>query len=75
MNSCQFESVQNRIWLCRRNTNDLSSSSAPDHHEAIVGGLQGDRAAVQRAMSEHIGHIRQKLMRFLSSRERATLAG
>ena len=73
--SKEFESVQNRIWLCRRNTYDLSSSSAPDQHEAIVNGLQGDRAAAQRAMSEHIGHVRQKLMQFLSSRERATLAG
>jgi DNA-binding GntR family transcriptional regulator len=73
--SKEFESVQNRIWLCRRNTYDLSSSSAPDHHEAIVRGLQGDRAAAQRAMSEHIRHVRQKLMQFLSSRERATLAG
>jgi DNA-binding GntR family transcriptional regulator len=73
--SKEFESVQNRIWLCRRNTYDLSSSSAPDQHEAIVGGLQGDKAAAQRAMSEHIRHVRQKLMAFLSSRERAKLAG
>ena len=73
--SKEFESVQNRIWLCRRNTYDLSSSGAPDQHEAIVGGLQGDRTAAQRAMSEHIRHVRQKLMAFLSSRERAKLAG
>ena len=73
--SKEFESVQNRIWLCRRNTYDLSSSSAPDQHEAIVSGLQGDRTAAQRAMSEHIRHVRQKLMAFLSSRERAKLAG
>src|ERR1700693_1993526 len=65
--SKEFENIQNRIWLCRRNTYDLSSSSAPDHHEAIVGGLQGNRAVAQRAMREHIGHVRQKLMEFLSS--------
>jgi DNA-binding GntR family transcriptional regulator len=73
--SKELESIQNRIWLCRRNTYDLSSSSAADHHEAIVGGLQGDRTVAQRAMSEHIGHVRRRLVEFMGSRERATRAG
>jgi DNA-binding GntR family transcriptional regulator len=65
----EFESIQNRIWLCRRNTYDLSSSSAPDHHEAIISALETDRAAAQRAMSEHITLVRRTLTEHLSGQE------
>lgn len=67
--SKELESVQNRIWLFRRNTYELSSSSAVDHHEAIVNALEADRGKAERAMREHIGHVRRKLIEFLSSQE------
>ena len=75
--SKELESVQNRIWLFRRNTYELSSSNAVDHHEAIVNALEADRDKAQRAMSEHIGHVRRKLIEFLSTQEpeAAALAG
>jgi hypothetical protein len=31
--------VQNQIWIFRRKTYDLSSSTAPDFHETIVAAL------------------------------------
>ncbi len=65
----ELESLQHRIWLFRRNTYELSSSSAADHHEAIVNALEVDRDAAQRAMSEHIGHVRRRLIEFLSTQE------
>ena len=62
-----LENVQNQIWIFRRKTYDLSSSSAPDHHETIVRALEkNDRAKAAKAMSEHIGNVRQKLVEFLA---------
>jgi len=73
----ELESVQNRIWLFRRNTYDLSSSGAPAHHEAIVNALENDRPAAQRAMRDHIRVVREKLTDHLATAEsrRAPLAG
>jgi DNA-binding GntR family transcriptional regulator len=65
----EFEGIQNRIWLCRRNTYDLSSSSAPDSHEAIASALETDRAAAQQAMSDHISLVRRTLTEHLSRQE------
>jgi DNA-binding GntR family transcriptional regulator len=63
-----LENVQNQIWIFRRKTYDLSSSSAPDHHDAIVSALEkGDRAAAEQAMSEHISSVRRKLVEFLEA--------
>jgi DNA-binding GntR family transcriptional regulator len=61
-----LENLQNQIWLSRRKTYDLSSSTAPDYHEAILKALENkDRAAAEKAMREHIQTVRQRLLRFL----------
>jgi DNA-binding GntR family transcriptional regulator len=67
-----LENVQNQIWLSRRNTYDLSGSSAPDYHEAIVKALEeDDRPNAQQVMRDHIENVRQRLLRFLE-REQAS---
>ena len=69
-----LENVQHQIWLFRRKTYDLSSTTAPDAHEAIVKALEsGQRECAQRAMSEHIGTVRRKLLEYLAQ-EAAPLA-
>ena len=77
--SKMLENVQQQIWLFRRKTYDLSSSSAPDAHEAILTALEnGKRMQAERAMSEHIASVRQKLVDFLaqeSARRKATSNG
>lgn len=77
--SKMLENVQQQIWLFRRKTYDLSSSSAPDAHEAILMALEsGKRVQAERAMSEHIASVRQKLLDFLnqeSVRRKATSNG
>jgi DNA-binding GntR family transcriptional regulator len=63
-----LENVQNQIWIFRRKTYDLSSSVAPDAHEAILLALEkDDRAAAAQAMSDHIGRVRRKLVAFLEA--------
>ncbi len=58
-----LENVQNQIWIFRRKTYDLSSSTAPDFHEAIIAAFEaGERAAAVRAMSEHITTVGRKLV-------------
>ena len=65
-----LENVQNQIWICRRKTYDLSASTAPDFHEAIVDALErGDRAEAERFMSEHITTVWRKLVDFLTQEE------
>lgn len=65
--SKMLENVQQQIWLFRRKTYDLSSSSAPDAHEAILTALEsGKREQAERAMSQHIASVRQKLVDFLA---------
>jgi DNA-binding GntR family transcriptional regulator len=68
---CQaLENVQDQIWIYRRNTYDLSSSSAPDFHEAILLALEkDDRTRAERAMREHIGKVRTTLLDFLEAQE------
>lgn len=77
--SKMLENVQQQIWLFRRKTYDLSSSSAPDAHEAILTALEsGRRAQAERAMSKHIAGVRQKLVDFLaqeSARRKASPNG
>jgi DNA-binding GntR family transcriptional regulator len=68
-----MENVQNQIWIFRRKTYDLSSSTASDFHESIVEALEaGDRARAARAMSDHIGTVRRKLLEFLEQGHRDT---
>ena len=62
-----LNNVQNQIWLCRRKTYSLSSSTAPDAHEAILRALEaGDRAAAQAAMRDHISLVRLRLLTYLN---------
>jgi DNA-binding GntR family transcriptional regulator len=69
-----LSNVQSQIWLCRRKTYDLSSSSAPSAHCAIANALEaGDRNAAQAAMKSHIGHVRERLLAFMDT-DRATHA-
>jgi DNA-binding GntR family transcriptional regulator len=61
-----LSNLQSQIWLCRRKTYSLSSSTAPDAHEAILRALEGgDRRAAQKAMRDHIALVRQRLLEFL----------
>lgn len=65
-----LENVQNQIWIFRRKTYDLSSSTAPDAHEVVIAALEaGDRARAVRAMSEHITTVCRKLVAFLEENE------
>jgi DNA-binding GntR family transcriptional regulator len=58
--------IQNQTWLCRRKTYDLSSSTAPDAHEAILDALERDnREEAQTAMRSHIALVRQRLIAFM----------
>jgi DNA-binding GntR family transcriptional regulator len=71
-----LENVQNQIWIARRRTYDLSSSTAPGAHEAIVKALEaGDRDAAQKAMSKHIITVCQRLLQFHSSQEKSARVG
>ncbi len=65
-----LQNVQNRIWLSRRKTYDLSSSIAPDFHQAIVDALRkSDREEAQSAMRRHISNVRQRLVAFLADQQ------
>lgn len=67
-----LENIQNQIWLSRRNTYDLSSSSAPQYHETVVRALEsGDLAKAEQAMREHIRNVRQRLLAYLDSEPKA----
>jgi DNA-binding GntR family transcriptional regulator len=58
--------IQNQLWLCRRKTYDLSASTAPSAHSAILDALEkGNRKAAQAAMRKHISLVRQRLLDFL----------
>jgi len=60
--------IQNQIWICRRKTYDLSSSTTTDAHLAILEALEnGDREKAQAAMGNHISLVRQRLIAFMES--------
>lgn len=62
-----LENVQNQIWIFRRKTYELSSTSAADAHEEIVAALEaGDRTRAERAMSAHIITVLRKLLDFIA---------
>ncbi len=66
-----LENVQNQIWILRRKTYDLSSSTAADTHEAIIAALEtGERPRAEHAMNEHIRTVRGKLLEFLEQGQR-----
>jgi DNA-binding GntR family transcriptional regulator len=65
-----LENLQNQIWLSRRNSYDLSSSTAPDFHEAILEALDAnDRVKGEAVMREHIQNVKGRLVDFLENRE------
>lgn len=67
-----LENIQHQIWLSRRNSYDLSSSTAPDFHEAIVEALEaGDRLGAEQAMRDHIQKVRQRLLDYLEHAQAA----
>jgi DNA-binding GntR family transcriptional regulator len=71
-----LDNIQNQIWLSRRNTYDLSSSSAPDYHAAIVQALeQNERARAEIAMRDHIQNVKQQLLKYLESLEAVEIVG
>jgi DNA-binding GntR family transcriptional regulator len=61
-----LENIQNQIWLFRRKTYNISSSAAPDAHDALVEALEnGNRAEAESAMSRHISSVRRRLIEHL----------
>jgi len=61
-----LDNVHNQLWLCRRKTYNLSSSTAPDAHLAILDALEkGDRTKAQKAMRNHIALVRDRLIAFM----------
>ncbi len=71
-----LENIQNQIWLSRRNTYDLSSSTAPDYHGAIVEALeQNHNEKAEAAMRDHIQNVKQRLLEFLEHSELAETVG
>lgn len=65
-----LKNVQNRIWLSRRKTYDLSSSLAPGFHQAIADALRrDDREKAQAAMRGHIANVRERLVAFLAHQQ------
>jgi DNA-binding GntR family transcriptional regulator len=64
-----LKNVQNKIWLCRSKTFDLSSSTAPAAHARILSALiEGDAVSSQRYMLEHIETVRDKLVKHLGDK-------
>ena len=65
-----LENIQNQIWLFRRKTYNLSSSAAPDAHDALIDALEKeDRAGAEEAMRHHISGVRKKLLEHLAQAE------
>lgn len=61
-----LDNLQSQIWLCRRKTYDLSSSTAPDAHQAIIDAMERDsRKEAQTAMRSHIALVRERLVEFM----------
>jgi DNA-binding GntR family transcriptional regulator len=60
--------IQNQIWLFRCQTYDLSSSSAPKAHKAILKAIRdGDSKQAKAAMREHISLVRSRLLNHLQA--------
>jgi DNA-binding GntR family transcriptional regulator len=65
-----LKNVQNKIWLCRSKSYDLSSSTAPAAHARILSALEeGDTVSAQRYMREHIEAVRDKLVKHLEEKD------
>ncbi|MGA3133076.1 MAG: GntR family transcriptional regulator [Terracidiphilus sp.] len=65
-------SASGNAELCRRKTYDLSASTAPSAHRAILEALQrGNRKAAQNAMRSHISLVRHRLVDSMQSRRKS----
>ena len=65
-----LDNVQSQIWLCRRKTYKLSSSTAPDAHLEIIDAFQkGNRKEAQAAMRRHIDLVRQRLIDYIQKKD------
>lgn len=63
-----LENVQNLIWIFRRKTYNLSSSTAQTFHELIVAALkEGNRSEAEATMRKHISNVRDRLIDFLNT--------
>ncbi len=61
-----LSNIQNQIWLFRCKTYDLSSSTAPKAHKAILEALEeGNSTKAQAAMRHHISLVRSRLIAFI----------
>jgi DNA-binding GntR family transcriptional regulator len=59
----------------RRRTYELSSSTAPDYHDAIISALaDGNIDAAELAMREHIRTVRQRLLKFMEDHQPSSAA-
>jgi DNA-binding GntR family transcriptional regulator len=68
-----LENMQNQVWLMRRKSYDLSSSTAPGHHDAVVKALEDkDRAKAEAAMRTHIRSVGERLLEFLETQQPET---
>ncbi len=66
-----LENIQNQIWLFRRKTYVLSSTTAPDAHDALVDAIEkNDRPSAENIMSRHISSVRKTLLDHLSKEAR-----
>ena len=71
-----LENIQNQIWVSRRSTYDLSSSTAADYHQRIADALEAnDREKAEAAMRAHIQYVRKQLLEFLERPPLAQQAG
>jgi DNA-binding GntR family transcriptional regulator len=69
-----LQNVQSQIWLSRRRTYDLSSTTAPDYHETIATALEhGDRDRAERAIRNHVRNVRQRLVQFMEGEQVTTI--
>jgi DNA-binding GntR family transcriptional regulator len=67
--------VQSQLWLCRRKTYDLSSSTLLDAHRAIIEALdKGNRQDAQTAMRNHIDLVRRRLICFMEQKKKVSAA-
>ena len=76
-----LENIQNQIWLFRRKTYNLSSSAAPDAHDALVDALEKaaqegtDNSQAETVMRNHVSGVRQKLLAHLAQADSHKTAG
>ncbi len=64
-----LENVQSQIWLCRRKTYELTSSTAAEAHQNILDALEkGNHKEAQAALRAHIDLVRKRLIAFMEEK-------